>query len=205
MSRTEITSEEFNFLLEWLGGDLETGALKYETIKHGLNLFFRNRHCEEPAMLADETMNRVAKKAQKLLVTYEGEPAKYFYGVAHRVYQEYLRQPQLEATVYHLHLLQSRPSSDCEQRHECLDECLHQFSEQDQVLLFEYYEHDGKERIVHRQALAESLNTTLKDLRVKAHRLRKLLEVCITECLEKFSDQNVIDPQISSYQHEGIK
>jgi DNA-directed RNA polymerase specialized sigma24 family protein len=205
MSKTEITPEEFHFLLEWLGGDREMGALKHETIKHGLNMFFRNRHCEEPEILADETMNRVAKKAQHLMATFQGEPAKYFYGVAHRVFQEYLRQPHLEASAYHLHLIQSRPPSDREQRHECLDECLDKFSERDKEIMLEYYQGDGKERILTRQALAEKLGTTLSDLRVKVLRLRKSLERCITECLEKFSNQNVIDSQISSYQHEGIK
>ena len=42
--------------------------------------------------LADETINRVAKKLPEIQDTYVGEPARYFHGVARYILREMMRR-----------------------------------------------------------------------------------------------------------------
>ena len=62
--RTDVglTKEEFDELLSWLDTDPDRAGEKYEAIRHRLITIFLNRQCYEAEDLADETINRVAKK-----------------------------------------------------------------------------------------------------------------------------------------------
>src|ERR671916_839429 len=91
-SKRELTERELLKLLSWLDPDPEQAGMKYEVIRRGLVRIFTCRGCFEADELADETINRVARKAEFLINKYSGEPAHYFFGVAKKVYLEYLRK-----------------------------------------------------------------------------------------------------------------
>src|SRR5690242_3335578 len=82
----------FGELLDWLGPDPETAGQTYELIRHKLITLFRCRGCAVPEELADETINRVIRKLPQIKPDYHGNPIRYFYGVAKKVYKEYLRR-----------------------------------------------------------------------------------------------------------------
>ena len=82
----------FEKLLDWLDSDQIEAALKYEAIRTNLIRIFSSRGCLVPDELADDVFDRVAKKINEIIPSYEGEPALYFYGVARNVFREYTRK-----------------------------------------------------------------------------------------------------------------
>ena len=80
------TFEQFLF---WLGPDPESAARKYEVIRDRLIMMFRARRCVFAEDLADTTFERVARKLTDLTTGFTGDPARYFYGVAKKVFLEY--------------------------------------------------------------------------------------------------------------------
>src|SRR5687768_2284670 len=89
---SSLTQQNLDNLLLWLDHDRDTAGVKYEKIRRTLIKIFAARQCHQPEDLADETLSRVARKADELATTYNGEPANFFYGVAKNVHREYLRQ-----------------------------------------------------------------------------------------------------------------
>src|SRR3712207_6798979 len=84
-----INVAEFDRLLGWLGPDPESAGRKYELIRGRLIMMFRARRCLFAEDLADTTFERVARKLADLTAEFTGDPARYFYGVAKKVYLEY--------------------------------------------------------------------------------------------------------------------
>ncbi len=124
--KTEITQDSFERLLDWLDADREQAGRKYESIRSRLILIFYQRGCHLAEELADETIDRVARKTANLLGNYRGEPALYFYGVAKNIFLEYTRKPksaELPAAVTQ----EKTGSEDIEDYYQCLEECLQTF------------------------------------------------------------------------------
>jgi DNA-directed RNA polymerase specialized sigma24 family protein len=92
MIRKPPTQEAFDKLLEWLDPDRERAAEKYQKIHTRLIGIFSNHGCADPEKLADETIDRVIAKMDSLSVNYEGEPTRYFYGVARNILKEDLKR-----------------------------------------------------------------------------------------------------------------
>ena len=61
-----LTQDAFDKLLIAFGGDRESGSEKYLEIRGNLTRFFEWRGCPFPEDHADETMNRVAKKVERV-------------------------------------------------------------------------------------------------------------------------------------------
>src|SRR5262249_35815848 len=61
--RWALTQEAFDKLLAALGPDRESAAEKYLEVRSNLIRFFEFRGCPFPEDHADETINRVAKRA----------------------------------------------------------------------------------------------------------------------------------------------
>src|SRR6185295_11350375 len=94
-TKWELNQESFEALLRWLHSDREQAGKRYEQIRGRLIKIFGSRGCAEPDVLADEAINRVAKRVEEISQTYEGDPALYFYGVANKIYMEQLRKQKL--------------------------------------------------------------------------------------------------------------
>lgn len=180
------TPEEFERLLVWLDSDRNEAGQKYETIHYRLIRIFISRGCIEAESLADETMNRVAVRIEKVTNTYQGEPGRCFHGFAEKVYLEYQRdrwnQSHLDPPV------PPEPPDDDEPelKDECLTRCMEKLSAAERNLFRRYFQEEKRQKIESRKKLAAELRLTANALRIKAHRLRRTLRQCMDACLEGF-------------------
>src|SRR6202035_1353560 len=94
--RSGLTAASFEALLARLDSDRERAGERYETIRRRLVRLFEWRGGEGPEELADETINRVARRMSEGTEIRATDPLGYFFGVAHRVYKEVLRARQKE-------------------------------------------------------------------------------------------------------------
>ena len=183
-NKWELNQESFESLLRWLHSDREQAGRRYEDIRSRLIKIFGSRGCAEPDLLADETINRVAKRVDEVSRTYEGDPALYFYGVANKIHMEQLRkQKPIER------LAPVPDLDDYEQEYVCLEGCIGHLPARSRDLVLQYYEHESQDKIAQHQRLAERLGIGLNALRIRAHRARLVLRKCIINCLEKKSVQ----------------
>jgi RNA polymerase sigma factor (sigma-70 family) len=185
-----LTPEAFNALLSWLDPDREQAGQRYEEIRSGLIKGFIRHGCTVPEDLADETINRVAKRIPEIAATYRGDPARYFYGVAHNVHMEYLRRPQvvpLPQTELRLSIAPTPPESteDIEPVYSCLSGCMEQLTPRNREMILQYYRGERRVKIMLRRELAERLGVQLSLLRLQAQRVRAGLKKCILDCLSR--------------------
>ncbi len=174
-----LTQEAFDALLGWLNPDRGQAAKRYEEIRRRLVRFFTGRKCAAAEDLADETMNRVARKVQEGLV-YTGDTAPYFYAVAHNIYLEHIKQkPHVPPPA------PSRDAAEVEREHACLELCLERLQARSRELIREFYQEEKSAKIEHRKRLAERLGITTNALRIQAHRIRQVLHDCVRQCLSQ--------------------
>jgi hypothetical protein len=193
----EMTQEAFDRLLAWFHPDRNLAGEKYEVIRRGLTQFFERRGCLESARLADETIDRVIKKLPEIYDQYTGEQAKYFYGVAQRIYKEHLRIPQIIPYA-------PKPEDSIieERKDRCRQQCLDKLSAEDRLLITDYYLKEKRDKTEHRRNLAIKYGLTGNALTVRAFRIRSALNMCLEECLQILSDSTVINQQLHAYDNE---
>ena len=174
-----LTQESFDALLVWLDPDRELAGQKYESIRLRLIKIFACRGCYEPEDLADETINRVTNKLNDL-EDFVGERARYFYGVANKVHMEYLRRkpPPLQPPPMY-------DSEEIEKEYNCLDRCMQTLTADNRNLVLQYYQDEKKAKIEHRKRLADQFGIALNALRIRAHRIRATLQVCVQKCVHE--------------------
>ena len=188
----DLTQEAFDALLDWLDADRERAGSKYEAIRLRLIKIFTCRGCLEAEDLADETINRVSAKVTEIAGSYTGNPALYFYGVSQRVHLEYLRKRQkthaelpLDPAANQLKISTSNLDDDIEPAHECLEQCLENLPADTRKLVLQYYQQEKRSKIEHRKLLAKELGIAVNALRIRAHRIRLVLQQCVHNCLEQ--------------------
>ena len=180
-----LTAEAFDKFLSWLDPDREQAGLKYESIRHNLVVIFKARGCVLAEDLADETINRVIRRAQEMAEDYVGDPAPYFYTVAHHLYLEYLKTAPASSPLPEESPL-TQPGSDAddelEEIHECLERCMQRLPAATRQLVLDYYREEGQAKIDHHRKLAEQMGIAVNALRIRVYRLRAALEDCIERC-----------------------
>jgi DNA-directed RNA polymerase specialized sigma24 family protein len=173
-----MTPDDFEDLLLWLDPDpdgtgtpnRDRGAEKYEKIRDRLIKIYRNRGSHDAEEIADESIERVGRKAKTLRLTYEGDPALYFYAVAKKVYLEFLRPHDLVLPA-------PQADDDIELRHAWLDYCLQTLKPESRELILCFYQAEKREKIENRKRLADGLGISSGALSLRAmHIRRKLLE-----------------------------
>lgn len=184
MSGEGLTPEGFEALLKFLDpDDREHAGELYETSRRRLVRLFRWRGVGIPEDLADETINRAARRiAEGVKVT---EPYSYFCGIAYRVYQEVLRREKKEKPP-DVDEWPPRPpdeEEDVDERLECLRRCLDRLPEDQRILVLRY--HQDEDHIRSRQELSRDLGIPMNALRIRVHRVRKKLEDCVRDCLRE--------------------
>ena len=192
MNKRDVSPEDFQQLLNWLGPDPQQAGEKYESIRRGLTTLFDNWHCAEPDLLADETINRVIIKVRNIAANYSGDPALYFYGTAKNVRHEHLRRPRPEPLMRNIKITPTQDIDEKERLHACLDKCLDTLAAVDKDLILEYYRGERKVKIESRRQLGERVGISSNALRVRVYRLRDTLEKCIYSCLEASGRGNKI-------------
>jgi DNA-directed RNA polymerase specialized sigma24 family protein len=179
-NKWDLSQRSFESLLHWLDSDRDRAGKRYEDIRGRLIKIFSSRGCSEPDLLADETINRVARRVDEIAQTYQGDPALYFYGVANKIHLEQLKkQKPLSKTPVVPEV------NDFEQEYVCLEGCIDHLPADSRDLVLQYYAHEQHAKIVNRQRLAETLGIGLNALRIRAHRTRLALRKCIVRCLEQ--------------------
>ena len=183
-----LTGEEFEALLAQLGPDRVKAGERYETIRRKLIRLFEWRGCESAEDLADETINRVARRMAEGIELKSNDPYGYFCGVAHLVYKEDLRRASRERRVrdsseWSPPIYVPEEEEPVDQRLECLRRCLTQVPKDQKDLLLRY--HQGENNIRNRKALASELGVPLNALRIRVHRTRRKVEACVHTCLKQ--------------------
>jgi DNA-directed RNA polymerase specialized sigma24 family protein len=182
-----LTQESFDRLLAWLHSDCEQAGKKYEEVRSKLVRGFMSHGCPVSEELADETINRVARRLPEIEKTYVGEPMRYFYRVAHYIHLEYLRKESEVAPLPPGELSLRENSDNIEPEYECLERCLQQLTPRNRELVLQYYQGEKGVKIEARKVLAQSLNIKLPALRLQAHRIRTNMKKCIQECLAQMA------------------
>lgn len=179
----ELTQEAFDKFLSWLHPDREEAGRKYEDIRRHLVIILTCRGCTEAEELADETINRVIRRAQQMADTYQGEPTYYFITVAHHLYLEHVaKRPVLSELPPELPQ-RPEPDPDDEREYDCLEQCVQRLKPSHRDLVLRYYQEDKQAMIDHRKSLADELGLAINALRIRAHRIRATLQECIDNCL----------------------
>jgi RNA polymerase sigma factor (sigma-70 family) len=193
-----LTQDALDKLLALFDEEPERAGVKYELMRAKLIRFFQSRRCSPSHELADEVFNRIARRAQ------EGEEIRhetltdYFYGFAHNVLKEFLRNPENAFSS-----LDAMPSPEqvsvnpdkveeqasekytSEQRFECLESCLAKLPPDMRNLIVSYYEAEEAAKIRNRRRLASSLGVGANALRIRVHRIRAKLEECVSKCINR--------------------
>lgn len=92
---TTLQKTDFDRLLGWLDPNPERAGELYEKIRWRLIAILAARGCRVPEELADETIDRVARRVRDIEATYVGNKSLYFLGVMNNVHHEYLKRPRL--------------------------------------------------------------------------------------------------------------
>jgi DNA-directed RNA polymerase specialized sigma24 family protein len=186
--RAGLTADRFSRLLGYLDADREQAGEKYEELRRMLIRFFEWRgasFCEENA---DETLNRLAKKIEEGVAI--NNVGSYCHEIARLVFLEGLKGIDYKRTS--LEEMNIEPvARTCDQAEEkelrlsCLDDCLGALLDDTRELIVDYYHDAGRDRIRHRQGLAERLHLNREALANRAQRLRAKLEQCVKRCVAK--------------------
>ena len=179
--------DDFDQLLQWLAPDREQAGTIYEQIRRNLFDYFRRRDVVDPLSLADEVIVRVTKRVRAIAPGYVGNPAAYFFAVAHKVLLESHRKPpetELQANL--------QPTTDVtgaeykEGLLQSLEDCWQLLSPKEQRILYCYCVEDPPTRLAEaRDQLARELGMALNALRVMTHRLKRKVKRCIEGAVKK--------------------
>jgi len=173
-----IDQTAFERLLFWLNPDRDKAAEKYEAVRRRLVEIFASRGFPDAERLADDTIDRVTLKVEKIMEAWVGDPVYYFLGVARKVILERKRPPPVIITP-------PPPDDDEQERREqedqCLERCLALQPPADREVILEYMGGNKKQR----QEQAQRLGITPNALRIRVYQIKKAIRPCIKDCCQK--------------------
>jgi len=180
------TETSFRNLLNWLDQGVDSGGQGYVDIRRRLVRFFDRKNCHAADELADQTLNRVARRLEEEGCITKVVPAQYCYIVAKFVLLEHLRhREQNGMALDEVSLASPRTRIDPnslpnnEELLRSLDLCLEKLRPEDQKLILEYYGGEQQTKIARRKALAARLGLSMNALLIRACRIRSKLETCL--------------------------
>jgi len=176
------TQEELDKLLDWLDSDRETASRKLNQIQARLIRIFISRGCIDAEYLADEVINRVTVRIDKVKTTYSN-PVACFLGFKTNVYREYLHD--LGEIAKAKPPPPPRPADVLEREDVCLEACMSKLTEAERDLFERYFQGSGQARIEARKELARERNLSANALKIQIHQIKKKLLKCLAECLEE--------------------
>jgi len=186
--RWTLSQPALEGLLKRIDSDPEAAAREYELIRRKLVDFFDLRRAPSADALADETIDRVARKLE------EGENVDnlraYFYGVARRVLLESKKRTVREELARgELRAVPAADPLEMELRVRCLERSLRTLPQESRELIIEYYTSAGA-YTKSRQRMAARLGLTYATLKTRIHRIRLILEERMRRCLEAQNFRN---------------
>jgi DNA-directed RNA polymerase specialized sigma24 family protein len=180
-ARRDLTAEMLQRLLDRLGDTPREAGERYNNTRARLIQFFRWQRVGPGEDLADEVLNRVARRLA------EGEQIPnihgYTAGVARLVALEARQRAVRERHALEGYAHQVSEDTSDEHAIACLDQCLGGLSPERREHLLAYYSGDRKARILQRSRLAERLGVGPVALRNRMLRMRQQLETCLERCL----------------------
>jgi hypothetical protein len=186
-----LTPTAFHSLLSWLDQGRKSDGQTYLEMRRRLVAYFDRKNCRAPDDLADETMNRVARKLEELVTIETETPAKYCYVMARFVFLEELRARTKDQRL-HAEIRQENSAAEDqgnreiqERRMDCLRQCAAKLDSASRDLILRYYIGAEKVKIDNRRALARALAITTNALSIRACRIREKLELCVRECVDR--------------------
>ena len=178
----------FRQFLSWLDGGVDSGGQMYVEMRRRLAAYFDRRNCLSADELADETLNRVARRLEEEGTISDSVPARYCYIVARFVFLEHLRQTGHgrvrldERSGDSMRPATGPADPDVAIRQallDGLDGCLQKLKAQDRELILEYYRGEQRAKIERRRELAAGLGLTMNAVSIRACRIRDKLETCL--------------------------
>jgi DNA-directed RNA polymerase specialized sigma24 family protein len=136
--------------------------------------------------LADETLNRVARRLEEEGQIMGSTPSQFCFNTARYIFLESRRRPD------HHEPLDEDPASSPrlqdegeweQQRSDCLEKCLQTLDSEDRIVILGYYQGERRARIENRKLIAAKLGVSMNALTIRACRIRIKLESCIRKCL----------------------
>lgn len=195
-----LTPASFDSLLAFLGADSESAAMAYIDVRRALFIFFAMRGAADPDEMADETINRVARRLSEDVQITTENPSGFFYAVARNVWRESLGKsgvliplpegesaPSVTEATPHDLMMDERERIESEVRRECLERCLDQLDPEERELIVSYYRFKGGAKIENRKELAARLEIPNNTLRQKIARLKLKLGECVKKSLRSHS------------------
>ena len=179
-----LTASAFERLLDALGGDRDRAAVEYERLHKRVEGLHRWWGSPRSTELADETLDRVARKLEEGAEIRHGALGAYVRGVARMVFYESSRAPQEQPLAEDVDLSAPEHDGDMERSRACLDRCLEQLPAADRDCVLRYYASGDQRKIDARRELAGTLGVSPTALRIRTFRLRERLERCVTRCTE---------------------
>lgn len=193
-----LNPQAFRQFLNWLDEGVDSNGERYLEMRRRLARYFDRRGCSSPDDLADETLNRVARKLEEKGEIVGASPAHYCYIVAKFVFQEFgrrseqnqtsLDQAQSSGRVIGSLAVPFRPNVDAvakEKLFDCLERCLSKIQPEGPELILEYYRGEQRAKIERRSELATSLGLSTNALSIRACRIRSKLEICVRTCVKQ--------------------
>jgi DNA-directed RNA polymerase specialized sigma24 family protein len=184
-----LSAEQFEALLRLLGPDPESAGACYVQLRRRLISVFRYRQCANPEDLADETMDRVARKLQEQTLRTElRDPSAVVFGVAWNIAKESFRRPRTLALPDEWDPGETMGNEDQldtkEQEQACLDRCLTALPSSERDLVLRYFHGEKQAKIRDRSMLTKQLHITPNALRLRIHRITAGLRDCVFECMD---------------------
>ncbi len=187
----KLTPDSYASLIRFLDRDREVAREKLQRIRAGLVRIFTYRGSSDPEDLAEETLDRLARKceADEIAKPCVGDPLPFVYSFATRVFKESLRRWREQPLPDRLPAAETdlEDQEIKERMSRCLDRCLDKLdrlNKGSRELILEYYHSEKRAKIDHRRDLAKKHNWNLNQLRIATCRIRTKLRECVHGCLE---------------------
>ena len=184
-----LTQEAFDAFLRWLSLDRDEAAVKYEKTHHKLIRFFDIKGCENPDLLADETINRVIERISRAKDTDDVLPMQFLFGVAKNIYREHCSNPK-NISIEERELEQPEQNNFSvlqieDDEKNCMQTCLKELKPANLQLIVAYFNVDKNTKAAVREKLCQNHGESMNALRVRVSRIKQKLQNCQKNCLTK--------------------
>jgi DNA-directed RNA polymerase specialized sigma24 family protein len=181
-----LTQSAFQRLVNWLDENSESRGERYVVIRRRLVQYFDRKNCSSPQELADETLNRVARRLEEEIEITNSTPSQFCFNIARYIFLESLRRQEHNEPLSEdlTDSPQFQEEGEWEQRRShCLEKCLYTLDPEDRIVILGYYQGERRVRIENRKLIAAKLGVSMNALTIRACRIRIKLESCIRKCL----------------------